>query len=256
SVFRFVQPGMRRVSVSTTTGVTVYGFYDSAQSKVTLVGHNTSGSAVVLNGSLSNIGTITTLSSYTTNSGTANISKGVDVAVSGGAFSYSVPADTFFALTSGTLPASPDTQAPTVSFSAPTGGGAVSGAVGVVADATDDQVVSAVQFLLDGQLFDVAFDAPYSTSIDTQFLVNGNHALTAIAWDGASHSTSVAMTLNVNNASAKSLVAAYGFNENTGLVAIDSAGTSGGGFLNGVTWTASGRFGAGVSFTNPGLVIV
>jgi hypothetical protein len=255
-VFRFVQPGMTRIGVSTTSGVTVYGFYDSVLGKLTFVGHNTSGSAVVLNGALSNVGTVTTLNSYTTDSANANITRGADVAVSGGSFSYSVPADTFFALSSGTLPASPDTQPPTVSFSAPSGGGPVSGVVAVVANATDDRAISAVQFTLDGQLFDVAFDAPFSTSIDTQFLINGNHTVNATAWDGASNSKSAALVLNVNNASSKSLVAAYAFNENTGLVANDASGNSGAGFLNGAGWTSSGKFGSGVTFNGASLVIV
>ena len=254
-VFRFVRPGMSKISVSTTSGVTVYGFYDSTTGGVSLVGHNSSGSAVILNGSLANVGAVTTLNSYTTDSGNASITRGLDVAVTGATFSYAVPADTFFALTSGTA-TTPDAEAPVVSFVSPAGAGPFAGPLDIEVSATDNQAVTAVQFAVDGKAFDVVFDAPYDITVDTRFLANGNHSVTATVWDNASNSTSVSLPLSVSNASTKSLVAAYGFAENSGLAAVDSAGNVGDGFLNGAAWTAAGKFGAGLSFNGSGLVIV
>ncbi|HEX5592934.1 MAG TPA: hypothetical protein VFX35_06270, partial [Solirubrobacterales bacterium] len=43
-------------------------------------------------------------------------------------------------------------------------------------------------------------------------------------------------------------VAAYSFDENSGSMAHDSAGTHDGNLRNGTTWTATGKFGGAVHF--------
>src|SRR5689334_9457365 len=47
---------------------------------------------------------------------------------------------------------------------------------------------------------------------------------------------------------ATGLVAAYGFEENTGTTTADVSGSNNGGTLNGATWTTAGKFGNALSF--------
>ncbi len=79
-----------------------------------------------------------------------------------------------------------DTTPPWVSLISPGYGSNVSGTVDVVADATDDRGVSAVQFLVDGNpLCDKLETAPYKVSWDSRTIENGSHTLRAVAWDAA-----------------------------------------------------------------------
>jgi O-glycosyl hydrolase len=98
---RFVRPGARRVSLSTSVGSLGHmaAFYDAANGKVTIIGHNTGGSPVTINGELLNLPlTVTSLSYYQTNSST-NFQPGTSVPVSSGVFTATIPADTIFTLT-------------------------------------------------------------------------------------------------------------------------------------------------------------
>ncbi len=140
-----------------------------------------------------------------------------------------------------------DTEIPTVSITAPAAGN-VSGTINVTANAADNVGVSGLQFLLDGVSLgteDVA--APYSVSWNTTGATNGSHNLTARARDAAGNiATSAAVNVTVNNSN---LVAAFGFNENTGTIANDNSGNNNTGTLtNGPTWSASGRYGAAILF--------
>ena len=95
----------------------------------------------------------------------------------------------------------PDTTAPAVSITAPVSGSMVSATISVAASASDNVGVVGVQFQVDGAnsgAEDTA--APYSASVDTTKLSNGNHSLTAIARDAAGNrATSAAATMNVSN---------------------------------------------------------
>ncbi len=77
--------------------------------------------------------------------------------------------------------------------------------------------------------------------------MNGNYTLTAQARDAAGNTTtSSAISVTVFN---NNLVAAFGFNENTGTTAADNSGNNNNGTLtNGPVWSASGKFGAAISF--------
>ena len=58
--------------------------------------------------------------------------------------------------------------------------------VGTVADATDDRGVSGVRFRLDGEPLGEEEDTPpYVVTWDTRSTPNGEHTLTAVAWDAA-----------------------------------------------------------------------
>ncbi len=107
-----------------------------------------------------------------------------------------------------------DAVAPTVSITAPTSGGTVSGTTTITASASDNFGVAGVQFFVDGAAIGAEdTTAPYSTAWNTVGATNGAHTLTARARDAAGNqTTSAAVNVTVSNAvSSNGLVAAYGF---------------------------------------------
>jgi uncharacterized membrane protein YphA (DoxX/SURF4 family) len=94
-----------------------------------------------------------------------------------------------------------DTQPPTVSITAPAAGTVSGTAVTVSANASDDVTVAGVQFKLDGvNLGAEDTAAPYSIVWNSTGATNGTHALTAVARDGAGHTTtSAAVSVTVSN---------------------------------------------------------
>jgi len=96
-----------------------------------------------------------------------------------------------------------DTQAPTVSLTAPADGATVSSTVTVSASASDNAGVTGVQFKLDGaNLGAEDLTSPYSISWSTTGASNGSHQLSATARDAAGNSTtSVVRTVTVSNSS-------------------------------------------------------
>lgn len=96
-----------------------------------------------------------------------------------------------------------DTQAPTVSITAPLNGATVSGTVSVTATASDNVGVTKVEFYLDGVLQSTDTTSPYSWSWDTTSATNASHSLTAKAYDAALNvGTSTTVTVTVNNSTA------------------------------------------------------
>jgi hypothetical protein len=93
---------------------------------------------------------------------------------------------------------------PTVSITSPASGATVSGTITVSANASDSVGVASVQFDVDGSNLGAAdTSAPYSVSLNTTTLANGNHTLTAVATDKSSNKgTSAGVSINVNNAAA------------------------------------------------------
>lgn len=98
-----------------------------------------------------------------------------------------------------TIPA--DTTPPSISVTAPTAGGTVSGTTTISASATDNVGVAGVQFLLDGTFLGPEQNiAPYSIQWNTANALNGSHTLTAMARDASGNvTTSAAVTVTVNN---------------------------------------------------------
>jgi chitodextrinase len=94
-----------------------------------------------------------------------------------------------------------DTIPPTVAMTAPTNGSTVAGTVNLAATASDNIGVSAVQFQIDGVNIGAAVTTPpYQVSWDSATASDGNHNLTAVAWDAAGNTaTSTTVTVNVNN---------------------------------------------------------
>ncbi len=95
----------------------------------------------------------------------------------------------------------PDTIAPNVAITEPASGSAVSGAIGVSADATDDVGVAGVEFSLDGAaLGPEVVTPPFSVTWDTLTASNGMHALIARAHDAAGNfGTSAEVDVTVQN---------------------------------------------------------
>jgi hypothetical protein len=126
----------------------------------------------------------------------------------------------------------------------------VSGTVTVSAGASDDTTIASVQFLLDGAPLGPALTGPpYSTSWTTTAATNGPHTLSARASDSSGNTaTSPGVSVTVSNTGPIGLVAGYAFSETTGATARDASGNGNNGTVSGATWTASGKYGRGLSF--------
>ncbi len=86
----------------------------------------------------------------------------------------------------------PDTTAPAVTVAAPTG--TLSGAVTLVAQASDDVGVAGVRFLIDGVAVGVELTAaPYQYALNTATLADGTHTVAAVARDAAGNSATSAV---------------------------------------------------------------
>ena len=94
-----------------------------------------------------------------------------------------------------------DTTPPTVSITSPAANATLTGSVTVTANATDNVAVASVQFKVDNANTGPAITAtPYSYSLNTTNLSNGNHVLTAVAADTSGiTATSSQVAVNVNN---------------------------------------------------------
>lgn len=91
-----------------------------------------------------------------------------------------------------------DSNAPTVTLTAPANGASLSGMVAVSATASDDIGVDRVEFLLDGTLLGSDASAPYSINWNSATASTGNHALQARAFDLVDNvGTSATVTVNV-----------------------------------------------------------
>src|SRR5262249_1449927 len=171
-------------------------------------------------------------------------------------YSYAVQAVDAAANTSAaSAPASattltPDTTAPTVALTAPSGSAPVSGTITISANASDDVGVAGVTFLVDNVMVgNEDTTSTYSVSWDTTAVANGTHTIVARARDTSNNSTdSAPLTVTVSNTQIAGLVAAYSFDEGTGVTANDSSGQGNAATLqNGVAWVA-GQHGKAVSF--------
>src|SRR5262249_10572970 len=80
---------------------------------------------------------------------------------------------------------------PTVSLTSPPSGAQLTGNVTLWATAMDNSGgtgVVLVEFLVDGAVVGQKAKTPYSTEFNTPTLMNGDHAFSAKAWDGAGNS--------------------------------------------------------------------
>jgi len=109
-----------------------------------------------------------------------------------------------------------DTVQPTVSASQ----SGTSGTITVSANASDNVGVTMVEFYVDNVLKATSNVAPYSATIDSTTLANGNHSLTARAYDAAGNvGLSAPVTFSVSNSTGGDTVAP--------AVSASESGTSG-----------------------------
>jgi hypothetical protein len=101
-----------------------------------------------------------------------------------------------------------DTTAPAVAITAPTNNATVSGTTVVLsAGASDNVGVASVTFRVDGTMVATDTTAPYSVNWNSTTVVNGSHAVTAVATDAAGNSTTSATAIiSVNNSSSNGAV--------------------------------------------------
>lgn len=93
---------------------------------------------------------------------------------------------------------------PTVSITAPANGATISASVAFSADASDDNGVTKVAFIIDSTTLAEDTSAPYSATLNSAGYSNGVHALKAVATDSAGQTAESSVSITVNNAGADS----------------------------------------------------
>lgn len=93
-----------------------------------------------------------------------------------------------------------DTQAPTVSFTSPTNGSAISGTQTLTASASDAFSIASVSFRIDGSVISLDTTSPYTASLNTASYATGTHTLTAIATDEAGNASVGTVTVTISRA--------------------------------------------------------
>ena len=141
----------------------------------------------------------------------------------------------------------PDTEAPSVTITSPTGG-TVAGNVNVTVNATDNVSVAGVELWVNGiALGSEDQAAPYNFILNTSTMPNGAYNLSAKARDVAGNvDTSAIVEINVNNT--KNLIVALPFNEASGTTALDISGNNHNGVLTNGPGRSNGKFERGVDF--------
>jgi hypothetical protein len=140
-----------------------------------------------------------------------------------------------------------DITPPTVAFVAPAAGATLSGTVAITVAAADDVGVAGVQLLVDGVATAWIGVPPWTQLWDTRATADGAHVLEARAVDAAGNVGTASIAVVVANANV-GLVAAYGFEETSGTVAVDASGNGNTGSLVGPLRTTNGRFGRALLF--------
>ncbi|HXI41409.1 MAG TPA: Ig-like domain-containing protein, partial [Bryobacteraceae bacterium] len=217
-------------------GGTAQFYYVPAGTEDTLYGNGVLLQVTVAwNGSVVNLylnGTLVKSSSYTPSAfnwtAASNFDLGAFEYLSAGGYNSSDDiVDEFTAMGPSIVP---DTTPPVVSMTAPANGATVGGVVTVSANATDNVGVASVQFTLDGANLGnpVSGSGPsYSLSWDTTTVVNGSHALAAVASDAAGNmATASSVTVTVSNASTAPVITSVAANS------ISSTGAT-------ITWTTN-----------------
>ena len=103
-----------------------------------------------------------------------------------------------------------DTTPPTVTITAPSAGGTVSGTVLLSASASDNVAVTTVRFLVDGNPVGPELVSAFAQSWATDGLSNGTHVLTAVARDAAGNQQSSVVNVTVSNDASAPTVALTG----------------------------------------------
>ena len=144
-----------------------------------------------------------------------------------------------------------DTTPPAVAITAPLAGAIIGDVVTVSADAADNALLDRVEFAVDGLLRAVATTAPFEVLLNTATLTNGDHTITATAFDSDGNTATDAIPVTVENAIPTNLEAHWTFDEGSGLTAGDSSGNGNAVALNGPGWGA-GMVGGALAFNGSG----
>ena len=96
-----------------------------------------------------------------------------------------------------------DTQAPTVTLTAPKDGATVSGTTAITATASDNTSVGRVEFYDNTTLVGTDTSSPYSVNWDTTKVANGQHLITARAYDAAGNLGTDSSTVSTKNGDAE-----------------------------------------------------
>lgn len=97
----------------------------------------------------------------------------------------------------------PDAEPPAVSINSPASGATVSGTIAVDVSASDSSGIAKVELYVGDKLVATKTAAPYSLHIYTRSLADGNHTVTAKAYDATGNTSTKAIDLAVNNSSEK-----------------------------------------------------
>ena len=109
-----------------------------------------------------------------------------------------------------------DTQAPQVDLILPADGSSVSGVIQILADASDNNAVAGVQFLVDSRNLGPEDTArPYTLQFDTTYLSDGQHRFGARARDASDNRATSNNTVTVSNPGCKTASAAMTAWQNT-----------------------------------------
>jgi hypothetical protein len=90
-----------------------------------------------------------------------------------------------------------DLVPPTIAFTAPAPGAALSGTVSLRVQASDDVGVVRVDYQLDGASLTSSTTAPFAVSWNVNYTANGPHTLTAVARDAAGNTASATLPVTV-----------------------------------------------------------
>lgn len=115
----------------------------------------------------------------------------------------------------------PDTTPPTITLTAPAESAVVQNNVTITADASDNNAVLGVQFMVDG--INVGTEdttAPYSFAWNSTTVANGNHTISARARDTVNQTTTPTVTVNVQNTDPRAVVGEWSSLMNWPLVAV------------------------------------
>lgn len=95
----------------------------------------------------------------------------------------------------------PTDNPPTVSIQSPANGAEVYGTTAIQATASDDKGVSKVEIYIDGAFSTSLISSPYTYQWNTLTVANGNHTITAKAYDTINQTNEAQVTVTVNNGS-------------------------------------------------------
>lgn len=129
---------------------------------------------------------------------------------------------------------------PTVNITSPINQSTVGGTITITATATDSAGIAIVDFYVDSKFLGSATTAPYTVSLNTTSLSNGQHTITAIAYDRLGNFAQSVVTITVNNIVVNNIYI------NAGGGTITDACT-------GVTWQSDQYYSGGQSYMNSSL---